>query len=130
MFLRSLSGGGIGSPELECGWCGRVHLCVNSNNYDQDDEEDGGSWRAYCEQEAKDHPDTVILDYEYDSSFASEVNGIMFVHGCPCNGLHRYEVFIWESRNTIRNYLKVRIEQEHQWAEQELTLNKLAGISK
>ena len=125
MFVNAMSGHGIGSPDLTCGWCDRLHLCPDASCYR--DEEDG-SWREYCNEEKKNNPEGVILHYDCDGISAQEFNGIMFVWGCPCNGLTRYEKFIWNERDTIRNYLKVRIEQEAEWAEQELTKNKLAGI--
>lgn len=128
MFVNALSGFGVGSPEITCGWCDRTHLCPESESYQQD--EDGGEgWKEECEQQHKEDPEGVILHYDCDYVSGQELNGITFVIGCPCNGLTRYEKFIWNERDTIRKYLKVRIEQEHQWAEEELTKNKLAGIS-
>ena len=129
MFVNALSGYGCGSPDMECGWCGRLHLCPNSESYKGDDDE-GLGWRTDCEQQHKDNPEGVILHQDWDCVSAHEMNGIMFVIDCPCNGLFRYETFIWEHKNTIRNYLKVRIEHEYQLAQQQLTLNKLAGLSK
>lgn len=133
MFVNALSGFGIGSDSIECGWCGREHLCPDTyyNHYDDDEctaEESMVRYRAYCEEQQRQNPDKVVLHYDCDSISAQELNGIMFVIGCPCNGLYRYENFIWENKDTIRRYLKDRIEQEHRWAEEQLTLNKLAGI--
>ena len=129
MFINAMQGFGVGSDEIECGWCGRYHMAPD-NDYDERDDMDRQQYKEYCEEQKKNNPDGVVLHYDCDSISAQEFNGIMFVWGCPCNGLTRYERFIWAERDTIRNYLKVRIEQEHQWAEQELTKNKLAGISK
>ena len=135
MFVNAMQGFGVGSDQLECGWCGRMHYCPDTFNdppdYDgMDDDYDmrKKKFSEYCEEEKKNDPDGVILHYDCDSVSAGEMNGIMFVYDCPCNGLSRYETFIWENKDTIRNYLKVRIEQEHKWAEEQLTLNKLAGI--
>lgn len=128
MFINALSGCGIGSDHLECGWCGRKHYCPD--NTDNWDDSDGGiSWKQYCENEYKENPEGVILHEGYDAVSAHEMNGIFFVIDCPCNGLTRFEKFMWEHRDTFRNYIKVRIEQEYEWAEQELTKNKLAGVS-
>lgn len=134
MFVNALSGYGVGSDQLECGWCGRMHYCPDTS-YDPPDYEDLDNdedcrkrFNEYCIEEQRKDPNGVILHYDCDSISAQEMNGIMFVYGCPCNGLTRYEKFIWNERDTIRNYLKVRIEQEAEWAEQELTKNKLAGI--
>ena len=128
MFLDALSGFGIGSDHLECGWCARMHYCPDSD-CNWDDSDGGISWKSYCEQEYNSRPNEVVLHYDCDAISAHEMNGIMFVLECPCNGLYRFENFIWGHKETIRNYLKVRIEQEARWAEEELTLNKLAGIS-
>lgn len=133
MFLDSLSGYGLGSDQLTCEWCNREHLCPDTdyNHYNDDEctaEESKARYREYCEEELKKSPDSIVLHYDCDSVSGHEMNGIFFVIGCPCNGLRRYEDFIWAHKDTIRNYLKVRIEQEHRWAEEQLTLNKLAGI--
>jgi hypothetical protein len=123
MFIDSISTFGVGSAELECGWCGRLHLCPGSDcSYDVD------NWKSYCDEENKKGPDKVILHYGYDCVSGREINGIVFVLDCPCNGLFRYENFIWENRATIRNYLTARVNQEYEFAEQEKSLNKLAGL--
>lgn len=59
-----------------------------------------------------------------------ELGGLVFVHGCDgCSDrLSKYESFIWENRNSIRRYLKIRIDQEKAWADQEHLLNILAGF--
>lgn len=128
MFIRALSGFGCGSPDMECGWCNRMHLCPESESYAGDDDE-GAGWREDCIRQQKENPEGVILYWDCDHIMGQEINGINFVIDCPCNGLSRYETFIWAERDTIRNYLKVRIAQEYEWAQQELTKNKLAGIS-
>ena len=126
MFIDSLSGSG--SSEIYCN-CGRTHYAP-SNLYDSDDEDDYmGMLNAALEDQKKD-PKGVIINYEDDFIYAKDIDGKTFVVDCPCNGLRKYEDWIWFNRNPIRNYLKVRIEQELKWAEQEMTLNKLAGISK
>jgi hypothetical protein len=133
MFVDSI-GFGVGSADMECGWCGRMHLCPDTD-YDPPDYDDTNSikddrrWFAeYCEDERKKNPDGVILHYNTDGISGKQLNGINFVVGCPCNGLSRFETFIWQERNTIREYLKSRINQEYEWAQQEKTRNVLAGI--
>lgn len=133
MFLDSMSEGGIGSDELTCDWCGRLHLCpdylpysYNDSGFDAD--ADAAHHRAYCEEEHTKNPDGVVLHYDCDCITGRYLNDMLFVLECPCNGLSRYETFIWANKNTIRKYLKERIQQEYDWAEQELTKNKLAGI--
>lgn len=126
IFKSSLSGYGVGSDELECHWCGRIHLCPDSSYYDN--EQEGDNRRAYCEEEYKANPEGIVLHYGVDGISACEMNGIMFVIDCPCNGLHRFEKFIWEQRYTFQNYLPLRQAQEDRWEEEEFTINKLAGI--
>jgi hypothetical protein len=129
LFLDSLSGYGIGSTELTCGYCGRLHLCPDAEYYSAGgNAEEGDPHRLYCQEEYEKNTEGVVLHYNCDGVSGHEMNGILFVITCPCNGLGKYENFIWDSKDTIRNYLKVRIEQEHRWADEQLTLNKLAGI--
>lgn len=122
MFIEAMSEFGIASNKIECGWCGRIHLCPDSDYADED-------YKTYCNEEYIKNPNKVILHYNTDGILGRYMNNILFVLYCPCNGLYRYEHFIWEHRNTIQNYLKVRFEQERQWDEQQITLNKLIGIS-
>lgn len=126
MFIDALSGFGVGSAELTCGWCGRTHLCPTSDRYRDGDEDYG--WEENCVEQHKEDPENTILHWEWDSIMGHELNGILFVDDCPCNGLTRYETFIWAERNTIRKYLKNRIEIEYKRAEEELTFNKLSGL--
>jgi hypothetical protein len=68
-------------------------------------------------------------DYE-DSFDYIELNGQLFVYECDgcAKKLFKYEQFIWNNRDTIRRYLKIRIDQEKMWADHEKTLNVIAGI--
>lgn len=121
MFVNSLSGGG--SSLIYCN-CGRQHYAPN--NYH--DEEDYSAMVNDALEEQKTDPDGTIINYEDDFVYAKEIDGKTFVLDCPCNGLRKYEEWIWGNRDTIRDYYKVRAEQEHRWAEQEILKNKLAGI--
>lgn len=122
MFLDAMFGTGIGSDDLTCDFCKKNHLCPDTRYSDSD------TWKEYCETEMAKNPDKVVLHYGCDAVTGRYMDNKLFVIGCDCNGLARYENFIWQHRDTIRNYLKLRIESEHRWAEEELTLNKLAGI--
>ena len=132
MFTDALRGGG--SHYMVCGNCGRTHYCPESDNFyhndgDREDEED--AYKYYLQEaleEQKKDPDGVVIHYGVDFVMTKDLNSIAFVLECPCNGLAKYENFIWENKDSIRRYLRVRIEQEHQWAQEQLTLNKLAGI--
>ncbi len=127
MFVRAMAGFGCGSPDMECGWCGRMHLCPDSESYKGDDDE-GAGWKEDCVKQHKEDPDGVILHWDWDAVSGQEINSIVFVIDCPCNGLARFEKFIWAERRTIRNYLQSRIDHEYDLALQEKLFNKVAGI--
>jgi hypothetical protein len=125
MFLNSLPGGGAST--IFCN-CGRTHYAP-SNLADSDDESDYENMLNDALEEQKKDPDGVVIELEDSFIRAHDLGGKTFVDDCPCNGLRKYEDWIWNNRSIIREYLKVRVEQEAKWAEQELILNKLAGIT-
>jgi hypothetical protein len=92
----------------------------------------GGPW-VHCSC-GKDHsldPDLTEEEYDRADSFEYiELDGQLFVYDCEgCEKkLLKYEYFIWKNRDMIRRYLKIRIDQEKKWADQEHMLNQLAGI--
>lgn len=123
MFLKTLQSGG--SSEIEC-HCGRMHYAPG-NLRNSDDEDDYECMLNTVEAEKAANPDGVIIhddDFVYYYLFDSSV----YVDECPCNGLRRYEDFIWNNRNTIREYYKVRVAQEAKWAADDVLCNKLVGI--
>lgn len=126
MFLDSLHHG-HGSDSMECTWCGRYHMCPD-NEYDERDDMDREQFKQHCIDMQKDNPEGVVLHWDTDSVMGYDFNGINFVVDCPCNGLHRYETFIWAEKNSIREYLKRRVDQELEWWQQEKTKNLLQGI--
>jgi len=126
MFLKSIVGGG--NTSITCN-CGRTHYAPQAFDY-SNDTDNYEIALAECLLEHDKDPDGVIINYEDDFVYYKELGGQQFVEDCPCNGLRRYEDFIWGNRNSIREYYKVRVEQEACWAEQEVVLNKLAGIQK
>jgi hypothetical protein len=90
----------------------------------------GGPW-VHCSC-GKDHS---LTEEEFESEDYSgfdyiELDGLTFVFDCEgCEKrLAKYENFIWNNRDTIRRYLKTRIDQEKAWADQEHLLNTLANI--
>lgn len=132
MFIDAVaSEGGHGSYDMECGWCGRMHYCPEVKwGWSDEDREDAKNFKEYAENCYKENPEGVVLHYDSDAVSGVLVNDINFVLCCPCNGLRRYETFIWHHRGLIRNYLKTRIDHETDLALQEKTLNKLAGVDK
>jgi hypothetical protein len=75
----------------------------------------------------EDLPDDVE-DYEWFRY--TEVEGRTFVADCEecCKKLARYEQWIWNNRELIRDYLSIRVNQQLKWAEQEKMLNDIAGV--
>lgn len=67
---------------------------------------------------------------DYETYRYVELEGKTFVQECEecCKKLARYEQWIWDHRNEIRDYLRIRIDQSLKWAEQEKLLNTIAGI--
>jgi hypothetical protein len=97
--------GGAG-PYVHCS-CGKDHTVER-----EDDDQD--SW------------------YDSNDSFEYiELDGQIFVYECEgCSKkLAKYENFIWKNRNHIREYLRIRIDQEKNWADQEHLINVLKGIT-
>lgn len=100
-------------------------------------EEAGGSHWVECScgniftPELDDGTDEDTIDWDsLESYYFVEIDGRCFVYDCTgCREkLARYERFIWSHRQTIRDYLSTRINQEKQWADQEKLLNTIAGI--
>jgi len=124
MFLNSLRGGGASS--IYCN-CGRTHYAPG-NLRNSDDEEDYDNMLNDVLEEQKKDPEGVVINHEDDFIHAKDLDGKTFVVDCPCNGLRKYEDWIWGNRDSIRDYFAVRVKQEAEWAEQEVLKNKLAGI--
>lgn len=113
-----------GSCYVECR-CGIQHYAVDSRyRY---------SWEEDIEipEETNEGDFKVKHHHDCDSVGQYEFIGQTFVYGCDsCSTyLRKYEDFIWRERDTIRNYLKIRIDQEKKWADQEHLKNILAGIT-
>lgn len=113
-----------GGIYVECG-CGIEHFAVDSRyayEYDED---------ALIPEECDTDTRKIKHHRDCDSVGHFEFVGQQFVYGCEscAKRLRKYENFIWEERDTIRNYLKIRIDQEKKWADQEHLKNILAGIT-
>lgn len=113
-----------GGVYVECR-CGTQHYAVDSRyRYSWEDDIEIPKETDEGDYKVKHHHDC-------DSVGHFEFIGQQFVYGCDeCSKyLRRYEDFIWAERDTIRNYLKIRIDQEKKWADQEHLKNVLAGIT-
>lgn len=115
---------GYGGVYVECR-CGIQHFAVESRYIHEYDED------TLIPPESDDEKFPVKHHYGCDSVGHFTFIGQEFVYGCDsCSKyLRKYEDFIWAERDTIRNYLKIRIDQEKMWADQENIKNILAGIS-
>ncbi len=89
--------------------CGKTYFsgCSESNF-------DTGEYEDLCSRHKKE-PDKCI---ELDLSHISVVNfgGNQYVVDCDCDGLAKYEAFIWRRRDEIIEYLKNRIANEYKLA--------------
>ena len=93
----------------------------------------GGSVSIHCQCGIDHYIEATEDEYDtgdYESIGYIDLDALIFVNDCEgCQKkLLRYERFIWNNRDTIRRYLKTRIDQEKMWADQEASLNVLAGI--
>lgn len=125
IFRKSLQS--CGSYEIHCN-CGREHVCPDSSSLIDYDGHHRDQYLQYVTGNKEKDPHGIIIHYNKDYVRGYDIDGKAFVEDCPCNGLRRYEDWIWKNRDSIRSYLKDRIKQEYDWAEQELTKNKLAGF--
>lgn len=107
---------GIGGPSINCS-CGIDHVAIHNDFYTSGD--------GTLPKESK---SVVHHDYEFVSSF--ELNNHVIVRDCEgcMKTAKRYEDFIWEHRDHIREYLKIRIDTEKSWSDQEHMKNILCGI--
>jgi len=90
------------SNGINCELCGRVHFS------EEGDHEKGELERL--REKAKEHPDRFTEDSDFTPW--GTIDGLQAVIDCPCNGLAKYERFIWDHRYLIMKYLKKRIEAE------------------
>ena len=91
-----------------------------------------GPW-VHCSCGVDHALDPDLSEEEYDASESFEyidMDGQLFVYDCKgcAERLLKYEKFIWNNRNHIRRYLKIRIDQEKAWADQEHLINVLSNI--
>jgi len=110
-------------PVTDC-HCGREHVCINSNYFDAQSEEDADMLNDYITRAETDK--NLILDYEYDSQTLIEVDQKYFVYGCECEGWRPYMNFIMDHRRQIRDFLVTVAAKAEQALEREKTFNILA----
>lgn len=105
-FRNSLEGGG--GVVVTCSYCDREHVAIDSRDI-QD-----GFITQICETVAKIRsdamaaPDDWVLVEDVDTIHYVYLDGMVFPDDCPCNGLARYEKFVWEHRDRWFSYYAIR----------------------
>lgn len=108
-----------GSIVITCELCGRTHFSdEDAGTFEE------GEYEALVEK-AKKNPDKYIGPSGDMVSWGT-IDGKQAVIGCPCNGLARYEEFIWRNQYVIAEYLKRRAKERLEAAQQDVDL--VAGI--
>jgi hypothetical protein len=93
-------GGGIGGPSIYCS-CGRQHYCPDSTSISEGEAEE-------MREHARTSPKAVVLHERDDAVSSVTFNGMTLVHGCPCEWLARFEEIIWNERDKILRYYRLR----------------------
>lgn len=96
-------GCGIGGPIIDCS-CGRTH-CAIENEYISDTER-----QEFIAMAGK-SPKRVFL-HEFESISAKIIDGMSVVIDCECEFLVKLEDILWNERDRILSYYKMRREQE------------------
>lgn len=109
-------------PVTECS-CGREHVCIHSNYFDPENEEDAEMIADYVERAKTDK--MLVLNYDYDCVGQIEVGSHIFAEGCECEGWKRYMGFILTHRTEIKRFLIQVAEQATIALEHEKTFNVL-----
>ena len=103
-----------GTTTATCGFCGRFHFATHSEEclYEEGEVE-------RLRKCAEEKPDRYVEHAEDDSLGIGEINGVTAVIGCPCDGLAKLEMLIWNNRGKIARYFKARSEAALKAAERE-----------
>lgn len=125
MFMDAGQGGG--GPWVEC-LCGKSHFALRADwsDFDEDDLEEDANEEGFKIPPEDENTVHHVDEYVYYITFNGQ-QAVTNCEGCRTK-LKRYEDFIWEQRDIIREYLRIRIKQEKDWADYETTKNVLAGI--
>lgn len=95
-----------GSIAITCELCDRTHFASGEPAFF--DKGELAELRAKAEKE----PEKYLEDAGSDSLSWGRIDGKQAVIGCPCNGLRRYEDFIWQNRHVIAKYLAARAKDQ------------------
>lgn len=111
-----------GSICITCELCDRTHFASGEPDFF-----DPGELGELREKAAKE-PEKYLEDAGSDSLSWGRIDGKQAVIGCPCNGLKRYEDFIWNNRHVISKYLEARAKDRLAQAQHDSDLAK--GVKK
>jgi hypothetical protein len=111
-FKDAVSSGGS-CTVAECDFCGRVHFTSAEGGGDY-----GEGELAELQAQAAREPDKYIEEGLYNTIATGDMAGHHVVIECPCNGLSRYEDFIWSHRELIMDYLTKRAKEEYDEAKE------------
>jgi hypothetical protein len=105
-FVNSLSGGG--ATAINCSYCDREHIAIDSSNIHDEYVCHLDETVPDLEKMAAEDPDSYIIVRDVDCIHYVMINEMAFPDDCPCNGLARYEEFIWDNRDRWFSYYAVR----------------------
>jgi hypothetical protein len=97
-------GGGVGSPSLHCN-CGRRHYAPDSEFVGENEEQE-------MRDDYAENPDKVVIHDRDDGVSGVHINGVVIVRGCPCGWLAKFEDYVWNERERILQYYKLRREAD------------------
>ncbi|HEG43771.1 MAG TPA: hypothetical protein ENH94_06975 [Phycisphaerales bacterium] len=89
-----------------CEFCGRVHF-FSGDMSGWDEYVDGRGQLEVLQKKAEAELGKYI-DWGNVSVAFGHIYGKQYVVGCPCNKLYKYEEFIWDHREMIMEYYKLR----------------------
>jgi hypothetical protein len=105
-FRNTLVGGG--ATAVTCSYCDREHIAIDSSNIYDNYVSHLDEKVEDIERKAAEDPDTYVIVRDVDFIHYVDINGMDFPDDCPCNGLARYEEFIWDNRERWFSYYAVR----------------------
>jgi len=95
-----------GTASATCDFCGCFHFNSEYENWlyeDMEEEVAEHQWNNLLIDSEKD-PEHFIYHGDYSIS-CGELDGLLFVEGCPCNHGWYYQRFIWSHRYMIVDFL-------------------------
>ena len=116
-FLTVLSMGGCLVTDCVCG---RTHFATHDDQYDD------GELERLRQMMVKE-PNLYIEDSDSDTVHVATFRGVNYVVDCPCGRLASLEELLWDVKDILLQYYRLRIDKEK--AEKATTESMLAGLS-